>query len=186
MRWTIAVALVVRLAAEDLVAHGFPSRVEAVHPPKWPDRTIPLQVASVAISVGVFVLVAEPFVGLGAITLVAAAMTAVPMLLRTIQDRLANVPWLYRYFPRGMASRLLTMVVAIYLAAWLLGQAATSEQTPEMFNWLLLPGVIVGVIAAFGRDGRHWPDAWPKRWAGSLVWIALAGLTIGAITVPFL
>jgi hypothetical protein len=186
MRWTIAVALVVRLAAEDLAAHGFPARVEAVHPPGWPVRSMPVQWASVAARVSVFVLVIEPFVGLGAITLIAAAVTAVPMLLRTVEDRLINAPWLYRYFPRGLASRLLTMVVAIYLAAWLLGQAATSEQTPEMFNWLLLPGVIVGVISAFGRDGRHWPDAWSKRWAGSLVWLVLAGLTVGAITVPLL
>ena len=186
MRWTIAVALIVRLAVEDLAAHGFPARVEAVHPTTWPVRSMPVQGASVAVRVGVFVLVIEPFAGLGAITLVAAAVTAVPMLLRTVQDRLVNLPWLHRYFPRGMASRLLTMVVAIYLAAWLLGQAATSEQTPEMFNWLLLPGVIVGVIAVFGRDGRQWPDAWSKRWAGSLVWIALVGLTVGAITVPFL
>lgn len=186
MRWAIAVALVARLAVEDLAAHGFPARLEAVRPREWPLRSLPVQLGSVALRVGVFVLVTAPFTGVGAITLVAAAMIAVPMLLRTAQDRLANVPWLFRYFPRGMASRLLTMVVAIYLAAWLLGPGGTSDHTPAMYNWLLLPGIIVGVVSAFGRDGRHWPDTWSKRSAGLLVWIALTGLTIGAITVPFL
>lgn len=186
MRLTIAVALIVRLGMEDMAAHGFPARVEAVQPPQWPVRSMPVQLASIAVRVGVFVLVIEPFAGLGAVTLFAAALTAVPMLLRMMQDRLVNVPWLYRYFPRGMASKLLTMVVAIYLSAWLLGRAATSEQTPEMYNWLLLPGIVFGVIAILGRDGRNWPDTWSKRWAGSLVWIALAGLTVGALTVPLL
>jgi hypothetical protein len=186
MRWTIAVALVLRLALEDLAAHGFPARVEAVQPSKWPVRPVPVQLASIALRVGVVALVLAPFAGLGAATFAAAVLTAIPMLLKVNQDRLVNVPWLYRYFPRGMASRLLTMVVAIYLSAWLLGQAATSEQTPAMYNWLLLPGIIVGVISILGRDGRHWPDTWSKRGFGSLVWFALAGLTVGLITVPLL
>ena len=184
LRWALGLALLARLALEDLATRGYPMRIEATQPPIDQRRSAPVVVLSISLRVAIFVIVAAPFVGLGTITFVAAGLTAVPMVLREVQDNVRNFPLLRRYFPRGMALKLLLMVTGLYLAAWLLGPTVTDDRAREMFNWLLLPGIVAGVVKAFARTGGDWPDGWLKRWAGTVVWVVLAGLTVGVLTVP--
>jgi hypothetical protein len=42
-----------------------------------------------------------------------------------------------------------------------------------------VPGIVIGVIDVFGREGGDWNNAWLKCTLGVFVWLAAAGLVTG-------
>ena len=75
------------------------------------------------------------------------------------------------------------LVIGVYLAAWVLGQLADGSQSRDVFNLLLLPGIVAGIIELIGREGGDWPDTWRKRVAGGVIWALAAGITAGLIVL---
>lgn len=185
--WTIRIVVVLacwmRLGLEDVAAHAYPVRSKAVQPGKLVSPGTTMALASVALRLAVFVLVAAPFFGLGWVTWTATALLAVPMLLKVREDDLPNSPALNRWFPRGLTRFFLLLVVGIYLSAWLLGQGATSDEVRQTYSIILLPGVIAGIVELFGREGGTWPDTWAKRAAGGVIWLLAAGITAGLVSL---
>jgi hypothetical protein len=131
----------------------------------------------------VLILVMAPFLGLGWATFLAATLLAVPMLLKVWRDELPNSPWLNKYTPRGLLRFSVLLVAGMLLSAWLLGRDASDEQVQQTYNLLLLPGILLGLLAIFGRKGGDWPETWTKRIAGGVVFVVTAAFVTGVLTI---
>jgi hypothetical protein len=185
--WSVRIAVVLacwlRLGFEDVAAHAYPMRSQLVQPEKLASQDTSMALASVALRVAVFLLIAEPFFGLGWATWVAAGLVSIPMIMKIWEDDLPNSARLNKWFPRGLGRFAMLLIIGVYLAAWVIGQASAAGQSRALFNLLLIPGIIVGVLELVGREGGDWPDTWRKRIAGGILWVLAAGITAGLIVL---
>ncbi len=183
VRVVVVVAFLIRMAMEDVATYAYPVRSAEVQPEKLVSPGKGLSLLSVAIRVGLFLIIAEPFFGLGWATYLSALLIAIPLVLKVYEDDLPNVVWLNKWYPRGVANFAMLLVVGIYVSFWLLGQDATDEQVRQTYNLILLPGIVSGLIQLVGREGGVWPDAWWKRALGFVVWLFAVGIVTGVIAL---
>lgn len=183
VRIVVIVAFLMRMAMEDVATYAYPVRSSEVQPEKLVSPGKGLALLSVAIRVGVFLIIAEPFFGLGWATYLSAFLIAIPMALKVYEDDLPNLVWLNKWYPRGVANFALLLVVGIYVSFWLLGQDATDEQVRQTYNFILLPGIVSGLIQLVGREGGVWPENWWKRAIGFVVWLFAVGIVTGVIAL---
>ena len=183
VRIVVIVAFLMRMAMEDIATYAYPVRSSEVQPEKLVSPGKGLALLSVAIRVGVFLIIAEPFFGLGWATYLSALLIAIPMALKVYEDDLPNLVWLNKWYPRGVANFAMLLVVGIYVSFWLLGQDATDEQVRQTYNFILLPGIVSGLIQLVGREGGIWPENWWKRAIGFVVWLFAVGIVTGVIAL---
>ena len=183
VRIVVITAFLARMALEDIATHAYPVRSSEVQPAKLTSPGRQLALLSVAVRVGLFLIIAEPFFGLGWATYLSALLVAIPMTLKVFEDDLPNLVWLNKWFPRGVGRFALTLVVGIYVAFWLLGQDASDEQVRQTYNFILLPGIVVGLIELIGREGWSWPDRWLNRLVGLVIWVFAVGVVTGLIAL---
>ena len=183
VRVVVIVAFLIRMAMEDVATYAYPVRSAEVQPEKLVSPGKRLSLLSVAIRVGLFLIIAEPFFGLGWATYLSALLIAIPMVLKVYEDDLPNYVWLNKWYPRGVANFAMLLVVGIYVSFWLLGQDATDEQVRQTYNLILLPGIVSGLIQLVGREGGVWPDTWWKRALGFFVWLFAVGIVTGYIAL---
>jgi hypothetical protein len=146
-----------------------------------PSRNLAL--LSVAIRLALFLVIAEPFFGLGWATYLSMILVGIPMVLKVYEDDLPNWPWLNKWYPRGVAQFLMMLIIGIYVSFWLLGQDATDEQVRQTYNLILLPGIVSGLITLVGREGGVWPENWWKRILGFGVWLFAALIVTGMVAL---
>jgi hypothetical protein len=180
VRWAAGCTVVLRYLLEDVTALRYPRRTRELASPDLPRPAPPWRLAGILLGAAVFV--AEPFFGLTASLLLAAALSAVPGVLTLWEDRLPNSERLYRWLPRGMLKPLILMVLSAYLTARLIADGG-DDAVRSTLILMLLPGLAFGIVAVFARDGRDWPDTIARRLAGAATWTALLALTTGAVTL---
>ena len=183
VRVVVIVAFLIRMAMEDVATYAYPVRSADVQPEKLVSPGKRLSLLSVAIRVGLFLIIAEPFFGLGWATYLSALLVAIPMVLKVYEDDLPNYVWLNKWYPRGVANFAMLLVIGIYVSFWLLGQDATDDQVRQTYNLILLPGIVSGLIQLVGREGGVWPDTWWKRALGFFVWLFAVGIVTGYIAL---
>lgn len=183
VRVVVIVAFLVRMAMEDVATYAYPVRSAEVQPEKLTSPGKGLSLLSVAIRIGLFLIIAEPFFGLGWATYLSALLVAIPMVLKVYEDNLPNLVWLNKWYPRGVAQFLMLLVIGIYVSFWLLGQDATDEQVRQTYNFILLPGIISGLITLIGREGGVWPESWWKRVLGFGVWLFAVLIVTGVVAL---
>lgn len=84
---------------------------------------------------------------------------------------------------RGVANFAMLLVIGIYFSFWLLGQDPTDEQVRQTYNFILLPGIVSGLIQLVGREGGVWPENWWKRILGFVIWLFAVGIVTGIIAL---
>jgi hypothetical protein len=183
VRWTVVIGIVVRLAGEDIARHWFPQRMIAVQPAKLVSPGRMASAGAIVIRSVLFLLVAEPFFGFTWLTVTAAVLLAVPQVLKLWEDDLPNVPALNKWVPRGLFRFLCLLLVGSFLTAWLVGDGG-DEAVRASIVWLLIPGVLFGIIELFGRFGGDWPNVTVRRTLGVFVWLGAAGIVTGLLA-PF-
>lgn len=183
LRWVVFVSIIVRLAGEDITTVYFPRRMREVQPAKLvsPGKG-PTASGIVARSV-IFLVVAEPFFGVTAITLSAALLLAVPQVMKMWEDDLPNSPSLNKWLPRGLFRFLCLLVIGAWLSSTLIGGNEEQAVIQSAFIWLLLPGVLVGVVELFARFGGDWPNITVRRSLGAVVWLIAAGIVTGQLNI---
>lgn len=184
VRWTVALALIVRFAVEDIATHLYPERSKAVQPAKLVSPNRWWTSMSIVLRTVVFVFVAAPFFGLTATIIVAGLMQALPNVLKMWEDDLPNSPWLNKWLPRGLLRFFLLLLLGAYLSAVLIGRDGGDAAVRSTLLWMLLPAMVVGIVELFGRSGGTWPDNTAKRLAGAAVWLTAVGMVVGWV-VPF-
>lgn len=183
IRITVFVGILVRLAGEDVARVWFPERMTMVQPAKLVSPGRLVSAGAIAIRSIVFLLVAEPFFGITPATVAAAMLLAVPQVMKLWEDDLPNSAAINKWLPRGLFRFLCLLVLGAFLTSWLIGGGG-DDAIRSSFIWLLLPGVIVGVVELFGRFGGDWPNLALKRGLGVFVWVAAAAIVTGLLA-PF-
>jgi len=181
VKWTVWVAMILRLAGEDLAFVLYPKRSLEVQPAKLVSQTRAWGLASVAARFGVFIFVAEPFFGINISTLVAAILTALPALVKLWEDDLPNSERLFYWLPRGFLRFFLVLVIGGWMSSRLVGDDASPEVVRNATPWLLVPGAIVGVIEFFGRSGKSWRDDRVKHIGGAIIWLVAVLIVSGRL-----
>lgn len=180
-KWTVWLAMILRLAGEDLALALYPKRSLEVQPAKLVSQTRQWGLVSVAIRFGVFLFIAEPFFGINIGTLVAAGLTALPALLKLWEDDLPNSERLFYWLPRGFLRFFLLLLLGGWLSSRLVGDDASPDVVRNATPWLLVPGAIFGVIELFGRAGKSWRDDRVKHIGGAIFWLIAVLVVAGRL-----
>ncbi len=183
IRWLVVIGIMVRLAGEDLVVHLYPERSKQVQPAKLVSPGRRHAASSLVFKFALYLLVMDPFFGINLRTIGAALLLAIPGVLKLYEDNLPNYPWLHRWLPRGQTSFLFMMLVGSFLSFRLLGEEPTSARVASTFILLLLPGVVMGVVEEFGREGTDWTRVWVRRGLGVFTWLSCVGLVTGYLVL---
>ena len=183
IKLAIGCAFICRLVGEDIVAYLYPQRMLKVQPQKLVSSSKSMQSVSILLRVILMALMTVPYFGLGIVTWIAIALTFLPVIAKFWEDKLPNLVFLHKWYPRGVFRFLVFLVLGTYLAAWLLGENPTPELIQKTFPLLLLPAFIGSVIELLGRDGGKWEYEWPKRFAGLFVWLTAILLVLGYLTL---
>jgi hypothetical protein len=179
----VLVSAYVRLVGEDLVGAFFPRRSREVRVPVSGEQGAAARFATILSGAGLYLLAAAPFFGLGWRTWLTIGLLSLVPVLQLAEDSFPNFALIHRWFPRG----LLRFVVMMFVTAWfgrlVLSVADDASDARSIAVFMLLPGVLVGIIDLVGRDGGEWKDSHLKQAGGFVVWLLAVAVLSGRITL---
>jgi hypothetical protein len=176
-------AVLLRLALEDLAIHLYPQRCEAVVIPEPHLPSTSWRLAAILGRTAITILILSAFIGMGWFTFVLALLLAVPLVLRIWVHRMPNFPGLHRWTPRGLVKLTLVTIAGIYLATWIFSSSSTAAMLPAALGILLIPTAFLSIVDTFARSGGEWGGVWTKRLAGIALWVLCAGVITGFIVL---
>ncbi len=150
-RWIVAGVIIVRLGLEDIATHLYPRRMMAVHPEHLDELSVRATITAIAIRTVIFFLIAVPYIGFGATSLVGAALVVVPQVTRLYDERLPDIGWIDRWLPRGFTLFALTLVIGQVLSTLLVGVPGTPAALRGAFIWIILPSVVFKVLDSLAK-----------------------------------
>jgi hypothetical protein len=183
VRWVVAVALVARLVFEDVAEIAYPERSRAVQPAELGVPTATAKLVAATVGLAVFSFITGAYFGLSIVTIVAAVIFTLPKVARIWQDKLPNLPRLYRFIPRGFVEYVADLVIVIVLAKLVIGATPTPETIAAGFIILMLPGMIAALVKMFGRNGNNFSKPWLPLSVTGASFVLAAGLVLGFIVV---
>jgi hypothetical protein len=183
LRWLIGGLILARLIGEDLAAHFYPQRSKKVQPPKLSSPKLYVSYGSLVFKFALYLIVMDPYFGFNWRTLLAAALLAIPGVLKINEAKLPNSTLLHRWLPRGFTSFVFMMVLGSFVAYEILGPDGTGGSIDYNFLYLLVPGLVFNILDEFGRDGTDWQNEWLRRFLGLGLWVLAAGMVTGAIVL---
>ena len=173
----------VRLLGEDAALKWYPSRHMAIQVPLGESQSAAARTGTVVLGAGLYLLAAAPFFGLGWRTWLTVGLVSLVPLLGLAADRFPNVRLLHKWFPRG----LLRFVVMLFVSAWfgkfVLSVAGSSADARSTAVFMLLPGVVVGLIDLVAREGGDWKESRLKHVGGLAVWLLAVAVLSGRVTL---
>jgi hypothetical protein len=153
-----------------------------VQPQKLTSPSTKVAIASVIPRSVIILFIAVPFFGFTWKTILSTCLLAIPVLMKPFEDNLPNVPFIHRWLPRGLFRFLSLMILGLWLSSVLV-PIDDSQAVRNAAVWLLIPGVIIGVIEGFGREGGEWNNTTLKWVLGIGVWATAAGIVTGMISL---
>jgi hypothetical protein len=181
---TAGLAVIARLALEDIAVRLYPQRVAMVSVQSTAQPSIPLRVAAIVMRAILTLLVLSAFVGMSPMAMLLTALLIIPLLLRLLGDRLPTFAAFGRVLPRGLLKVTLMTVAGVILASLIFGSQELTALTPWILGLLLLPSALLGVFEVFGQR-RVAPESapWIKRLTGVAIWGLLVGVLSGLIVL---
>ena len=175
--------LIVRYVLENLSIVLTPAQYKLLADISTRDASSRQQIISAIVRAGVYVFVAEVFIGNNWALWVGGSLYLLPKLIGLVVDRFPNLEAIHRWMPRGIFK-----VTVMMLVARLWGLALTSLVAhPEKmvtFSFVLMgtPGLFTTVLGWFGRSStRKWPQTWFVRFAGLIILIVAVLMVRGII-----
>ena len=124
----------------------------------------------------VFAFVAWVFIGgnwwLGAGTV----MFLLPKIVETRVDSFPNLPTVHRFVPRNLV-RIVAMLFVMLWWGLLVDGAVDANEIQWAFVLMGIPGLALGVVDWFAREGEEWPSTFLSRVLG------VATLAVGVALV---
>lgn len=182
VRTVVVLALVVRLAGEDLSVHAYPERTGLVQPAQMGTQTNLWACVASAVRFCLYLFVAAPFFGLGWATWVTAGLLTLPFLLDVLGDRFRKFDPVGNWLPRGYLRFFLLLVLGSWLSAVLLGEAPSAESVRDTLPWLFVPSAVVAVLQQFADTSRAWPHRTVKYAGGAVLWVCGVLILAGVIS----
>jgi hypothetical protein len=172
--WAVAIALIVRVILEEVVAKLFPGRLNFIHPTDLPSPSNLQKVIALTMRAGIFFFVAGAFIGNSWHLYAGTVLFIAPSYLGLLQDRFPNYPKLYQLLPAGLPGLAFTLLVAsgsLSVLTSIFG--ATPDLAKVAFVLLPIPSVILSVLGMFGREPAQGDVRWYQR--EKLTWLYRIG-----------
>ncbi len=183
VRWVAAIAVVSRLLIEDIVVRGFPQRLADTHLDTGDGLGVIADYGTVLMKGLLFLLASSSFFGLGWRTWVMVILMTLVPFLKVSQDRYPNFWWIKHWFPQGVIRSTMMIFIGSWFAQWVLSTSSSPNAAKELAPFLMLPGIAVGLIDLFGRQGDKWPNALWTRLVSAGFWVFVIGIMVGRFSV---
>jgi len=181
-----AIAVVIRLAGEDLATYNYSARVASLHPNlKHPGKSQLLLTAIV--KTAIFAFLAQPFIGntiqlwLGVLLFILPKIIAI-----TVSERFPKSKSLHKSIPKGALKIVVMVIVGSLFGKWI--QSLFQDPT-QFIAWgfviLGLPGLALQCISFFAD--RSAPMNWKYegsarylyRFGGALIFLCIIAIALG-------
>ena len=157
----IALAIMLRVFAEEASARTFPQRLDYLHPTDVADAHKSQRWVSLVIRLAVFIFVTAALMGNDWRVWVGSLLFVLPNLLGFYADKFRNIPWLWRILPNGIPGLALTLLIATattnLVAGWF---GATPELVLWSFALLPIPMLGLSLLHMYGREGNEGEERW--------------------------
>ena len=180
LRWVCLGVVAVRMALEDATLRWFPARRQVVA--LVADRGTSRGVAyvNVALALGIYVLTAGPYMGMGPRTWLIMSMMCIVPLVKIHKDKLPNATFVHRWLPRGILRSVIMLYAMAYYGRCVLD--VTGRDARQAVPLMLLPAIARGLADCFGRSGGSWPERRVKTLAGLALWAVSFSVVAGWLT----
>lgn len=162
-----AAGMVARYPLESMAAHYYPQRLAAVAPPKMGFPSPRQQIISAALRTALYLFFAYVYIGLNWYLAFGAVLFFVPSVIAAYQMKLPSLPDVVRWLPKGLIKTVVMLIIGGAFAAfvkWLVPDPAQFVQVA--FVALGLPGLALGIIGFFAREGETFEMNWLYRFLG--------------------
>lgn len=176
-------AMVARVGLEEVVARGYPNRLNQIELPDLPQPGVAQRIIAIVLRTVAFAFVSEAFIGMVWQLWVGVGLFLLTQALFLMAPRMPNSPTVFHLVPVGVPRFLLVLLASLGLAT-----AATLlvGDGPEASRWafvfLLLPGLLLAGIGMFGRSPAPGDTRWYLR-PGMRLWYRVGGVVLVALSV---
>jgi len=178
---TALVVLAVRYAVENVARVTVADRLGSVEFDRLPAPSRAQQHLSAIIRVGLFVFVAEVFIESRWALWVGGAMFLAPKVVEQFTGRFPNLEGAYRWVPRNH----FRIVAMFFVMLWWGSAVADAIDGPDgvsrAFVLMSVPGLLLGGIDWFVRDGTRWPSNALSRTLGVTTFVFGIALVRGLV-----
>ncbi len=176
--WLVLAAAALRIILETVAAHWYPQRLGDVQPIAVPKSGRAQRIAAAFLRTSVFLFVVIAFIGNHWQLWVGGVIFLVPQVVSVYEDRLYNSERLYAWLPRGLLKLVVMLFVGAAFGTYALHALRHSRHVAlDAFVLLTVPGLMLGAIELFGRDGRDPDEGW-IRWSAGVVVLAVGILFV--------
>ena len=172
---TVLFVLIVRFGLENFARLAVSQRLRLIENEVLPQPSEAQQAVSRLVRGGVFAFIAVVFVGANWWLIAGTIMFLVPKLADPLTSRLPNSPKLYRLMPRNLVRIVAMLLVMHWWGGWMLRTVDTNE-VQWAFVLMSVPGLGLGIVDSFARDGARWKSTPASRVLG--VAVLLLGIAV--------
>lgn len=183
LRNIVFVTAIARLGIEDVVRRGFPVRMATVSIEATGEPGIAAEIVKKVFGATLYTMAIVTFYGWGARTAAMIALVSLVPVLGLFTDNFPNLVAVHKWFPRGILRAVIMIIVGTWYGRFILALADNPADTRSIAVFLLLPGVALGLIDCFAREGGEWPDRTAKHAAGFMLWLFSLAVLLGLVSV---
>jgi hypothetical protein len=160
----VAIATIVRIAAEEAAARLFPARLNELHPTEVDDSSLAQKMIALALRAGVFFFVAAAFIGYEWYLFVGTLLFIIPSYLGLFADRVPNNPTLFQLIPAGLPGLIFSLALGA-LTVGLISSVLGDDPLLAKLSFVLvpIPVFIVAILSLIGREPREGDVRWYER-----------------------
>jgi len=171
----VLVVLIVRFGLENFARLAVSQRLRLIENEVLPEPSETQKTFSRLVRGGVFAFIAVVFVGANWWLIAGTVMFVAPKLVDPLTSRLPSSPRLYRLIPRNLVRIVAMLLVMHWWGEWVLRTVDTNE-VQWAFVLMSVPGLGLGIVDWFARDGARWKSTPTSRVLGVVV--LLLGIAI--------
>jgi hypothetical protein len=160
----VAIATIVRIAAEEAAARLFPARLNELHPTEVDDSSLIQKMIALGLRAGVFLFVAAAFIGYEWYLFVGTLLFIIPSYLGLFADRVPNNPTLFQLIPAGLPGLIFSLALGA-LTVGLISSVLGDDPLLAKLSFVLvpIPVFIVAILSLIGREPREGDVRWYER-----------------------
>jgi hypothetical protein len=160
----VAIATVIRIAAEQVAARIFPGRLKQLHPSKVHDSPLAQKIMALAFRAGVFFFVAAAFIGYEWYLVVGTLLFILPSFLGLFAHKFPNSPTMYQIIPTGIPGLIFNLALGAATVG-LITSALGDDPLLAKLSFVLvpIPFFIIAVLSLIGREPHENDVRWYRR-----------------------
>jgi hypothetical protein len=183
VRILVIACCVARLLVEDAVQLLYPKRSAEIFIEPTTSQRKSSRLFTITASAILYLIAAGPFFGFGWRTWLIVSLMSVVPLGKLFSSSFPNFPRIHRWFPRGVVRSALMIFVSAWFARFIFEIAGQSHNARTLAVFLLIPGIVIGIIDCIARDSRDWPSTLFTKISGIGLWLFLAAVLTGNLAI---